>query len=159
MWSQARTIVKHFATAATKLQHDVHDGGSSRRVKCRHKANGGLLGVCYRKSPLIAPHVSTMSSNDSSNTTTVILGSGIIGLSTAYYLSGSGGTDPKSIHLVDESTELFRCASGLAGGFLSADCMFVSPRLRTSAFFVHQLIAITNIVSQSNQSAQGSLRL
>jgi glycine/D-amino acid oxidase-like deaminating enzyme len=68
-----------------------------------------------------------MSTNDNSNTTTVILGSGIIGLSTAYFLSGSGNTDPKSIHLVDASTELFRCASGLAGGFLSADCMFTFP--------------------------------
>jgi glycine/D-amino acid oxidase-like deaminating enzyme len=60
----------------------------------------------------------------SSDTSTVILGSGIIGLSTAYYLSESGCTDPKKIHLVDASPELFRCASGLAGGFLAADCTF-----------------------------------
>jgi glycine/D-amino acid oxidase-like deaminating enzyme len=72
--------------------------------------------------PLIAPRVFTMSANDSSDTTTIILGCGIIGLSTAYFLSGSGNTDPKSIHLVDASPELFRCASGLAGGFLAADC-------------------------------------
>ncbi|OAL00755.1 FAD dependent oxidoreductase [Phaeosphaeriaceae sp. SRC1lsM3a] len=61
------------------------------------------------------------SSSNASSTATVILGSGIIGLSTAYYLSESGNTDPKSICLVDASPQLFRCASGLAGGFLAAD--------------------------------------
>jgi glycine/D-amino acid oxidase-like deaminating enzyme len=58
----------------------------------------------------------------------VILGCGIIGLCTAYYLTESGNTDPKSIHLVDSSPELFQCASGLAAGFLSADCMYTSFR-------------------------------
>lgn len=53
---------------------------------------------------------------------TVILGAGIIGLSTAYYLSRSGRTKPESIHLVDLNAELFHCASGFAGGFLAADC-------------------------------------
>jgi glycine/D-amino acid oxidase-like deaminating enzyme len=67
-----------------------------------------------------------MSAIDSSDTTTVILGSGIIGLSTAYYLSESGHTDPKSIHLVEANSALFHCASGLAGGFLAQDCMFAS---------------------------------
>ncbi|KAF1947768.1 FAD dependent oxidoreductase [Clathrospora elynae] len=62
-----------------------------------------------------------MSASDSSNTSTVILGSGIIGLCTVYYLSESGNTDPKSIHLVDSSPQLLHCASGLAAGFLSAD--------------------------------------
>ncbi|KAG9192093.1 hypothetical protein G6011_10827 [Alternaria panax] len=51
----------------------------------------------------------------------VILGCGIIGLSTAYYLTESGNTDPKTVHLVDSSAKLFQCASGLAAGFLSAD--------------------------------------
>lgn len=50
---------------------------------------------------------------------TVILGSGIIGLSTAYYLSDL--VDPDSIHLVDSSPCLFASASGHAGGFLAAD--------------------------------------
>ncbi|KAF1842465.1 FAD dependent oxidoreductase-like protein superfamily [Cucurbitaria berberidis CBS 394.84] len=68
-----------------------------------------------------------MSPSDSSNTNTtphpntVILGAGIIGLCTAYYLSESGNTDPKSILLVDSSPKLFHCASGFAAGFLSAD--------------------------------------
>lgn len=55
----------------------------------------------------------------SSTMSTVILGSGIIGLSTAYYLSES--VDPRSIHLVDSSPRLFASASGYAGGFLAAD--------------------------------------
>ncbi|RAL68493.1 hypothetical protein DID88_007221 [Monilinia fructigena] len=50
---------------------------------------------------------------------TVILGTGIIGLSTAYYLSLS--QDPTTIHLVDPSPTLFSSASGYAGGFLSRD--------------------------------------
>lgn len=51
--------------------------------------------------------------------TTVILGSGIIGLSTAYYLSQH--QPGSSIHLVDSSPELFASASGYAGGFLAKD--------------------------------------
>lgn len=51
---------------------------------------------------------------------TIILGSGIIGLSTAYYLSLTHPT-PSSIHVVDPSTTLFSCASGFAGGFLALD--------------------------------------
>ncbi|KAL6882884.1 nucleotide-binding domain-containing protein [Trichoderma longibrachiatum] len=50
---------------------------------------------------------------------TVILGSGVIGLSTAYYLlqHQPGST----IHLVDSANELFASASGSAGGFLARD--------------------------------------
>ncbi|TVY92761.1 putative oxidoreductase [Lachnellula willkommii] len=50
---------------------------------------------------------------------TVILGSGIIGVSTAYHLSQS--SPASSIHLVEPSPELFASASGFAGGFLAAD--------------------------------------
>lgn len=50
----------------------------------------------------------------------VILGAGIIGVSTAYYLSLT--QQPGStIHLVEPSLELFASASGFAGGFLAAD--------------------------------------
>lgn len=56
---------------------------------------------------------------------TVILGSGIIGLSAAYFLCESGNTPPGSICLVDSSPELFRCASGLAAGFCAKDCMYL----------------------------------
>jgi glycine/D-amino acid oxidase-like deaminating enzyme len=53
---------------------------------------------------------------------TVILGSGIIGLSTAYYLSlAQEPSASSSIHLVDPSPSLFSSASGFAGGFVAAD--------------------------------------
>jgi glycine/D-amino acid oxidase-like deaminating enzyme len=51
--------------------------------------------------------------------TTVILGTGIIGVSTAYYLSLT--VPGSSIHLVEASPALFASASGFAGGFLAAD--------------------------------------
>lgn len=50
---------------------------------------------------------------------TVIVGAGIIGVSTAYYLSQH--QHPSSIHLVEASPELFSSASGYAGGFLAKD--------------------------------------
>jgi glycine/D-amino acid oxidase-like deaminating enzyme len=51
--------------------------------------------------------------------TITILGTGIIGTSTAYYLSQS--QTPSSIHLVEPSPTLFASASGYAGGFLAKD--------------------------------------
>ena len=50
---------------------------------------------------------------------TVILGAGIVGVSTAYYLSKHQPGD--TIHLVESSPELFASASGNAGGFLARD--------------------------------------
>lgn len=50
---------------------------------------------------------------------TVIVGSGIIGVATAYYLSEH--QPGSSIHLIDSSTTLFASASGYAGGFLAKD--------------------------------------
>lgn len=52
-------------------------------------------------------------------TTTTILGAGIIGLSTAYYLAQH--QPPSTIHLVDPSPDLFASASAFAGGFLARD--------------------------------------
>ncbi|ROW13702.1 hypothetical protein VPNG_04531 [Cytospora leucostoma] len=75
----------------------------------------------------------TSNSNSNSNSTstnTVILGAGIIGLSTAYYLSRhqqqqqqqqQPGESSATIHLVEPSPELFAAASGNAGGFLARD--------------------------------------
>ncbi|KAL6705764.1 hypothetical protein ACN47E_006401 [Coniothyrium glycines] len=78
----------------------------------------------------------------SSSTSTVILGSGIIGLSTAYYLSESGNTDATSIHLVDSSQELFQCASGHAGGYLAKDWFAPSVRsLGSLSFTLHEELA------------------
>jgi glycine/D-amino acid oxidase-like deaminating enzyme len=64
-----------------------------------------------------------MSSKTSSNTNTVILGGGIIGLCTAYFLTESGNTHAETIYVIDSSDELFHCASGLGAGFLAVDCM------------------------------------
>jgi glycine/D-amino acid oxidase-like deaminating enzyme len=49
----------------------------------------------------------------------IICGTGIIGLSTAYYLSQL--RPASSVTLLDSSTTLFSCASGRAAGFLAAD--------------------------------------
>ncbi|OAX84307.1 hypothetical protein ACJ72_01329 [Emergomyces africanus] len=51
---------------------------------------------------------------------TVIIGGGIIGLSTAYYLSASQ-KHQHQIHIVDPATQLFDCASGYAAGFIARD--------------------------------------
>jgi glycine/D-amino acid oxidase-like deaminating enzyme len=56
----------------------------------------------------------------------VILGAGIIGLSTAYYLSTSSHA-PISIYVLDNSPVLFQCASGRAAGFIAKD--WFSPLL------------------------------
>lgn len=53
---------------------------------------------------------------------TVIIGSGLMGLSTAFHLSESPRSQAQNIHLVEASPELFHCASGLGGGFLAEDC-------------------------------------
>ncbi|ROV87808.1 hypothetical protein VSDG_09600 [Cytospora chrysosperma] len=50
---------------------------------------------------------------------TVVLGAGIIGVSTAYYLSRH--QPGSTIHLVEPSPELFASASGNAGGFIARD--------------------------------------
>ncbi|UZP46308.1 hypothetical protein NXS19_014120 [Fusarium pseudograminearum] len=50
---------------------------------------------------------------------TVIVGGGIIGIATAYYLSEH--QPGSTIHLVDSSAQLFTSASGYAGGFLARD--------------------------------------
>jgi glycine/D-amino acid oxidase-like deaminating enzyme len=74
---------------------------------------------------------------------TAILGAGIIGVSTAYYLSQSiPGT---SIHLIDPSPELFASASGKAGGFLAADWYGpASAPLGLLSFKLHKQLADEN---------------
>ena len=72
---------------------------------------------------------------------TVILGAGIIGTSTAYYLSD--GQDATSrIHLVEASPQLFASASGYAGGFLAKD-WFSQPvaQLGALSFALHKELA------------------
>jgi glycine/D-amino acid oxidase-like deaminating enzyme len=54
---------------------------------------------------------------------TIVLGAGLIGVSTAYYLSSpssSSSSQPgQNIRLIDPSPTLFTSASGFAAGFLS----------------------------------------
>lgn len=79
-----------------------------------------------------------MSSSDTHSV--VILGAGIIGLSTAYYLSELSPNT--SIHLVDTSPTLFASASGKAAGFLARD--WFSPALSSLgalSFDLHKSLA------------------
>ncbi|KIP12797.1 hypothetical protein PHLGIDRAFT_113391 [Phlebiopsis gigantea 11061_1 CR5-6] len=93
---------------------------------------------------------------------TVILGTGIIGLSTAYYLSQlaesgaaendsdttptandpSAGREKHEIHLVEPAPELFASASGKAAGFLAKD-WFAPPvaPLGEFSFELHRRLA------------------
>ncbi|KAL2355325.1 FAD dependent oxidoreductase [Cryomyces antarcticus] len=73
---------------------------------------------------------------------TVIIGAGIIGCSTAYYLSESPRTQAQSIHLVEASPKLFASASGYAGGFLASDWFSpsVAP-LGALSFKLHKELA------------------
>lgn len=75
--------------------------------------------------------------------TTVVLGAGIIGLSTAYYLSEH--QPGSTIHLVEPSKELFASASGYAGGFLARDWFGPSvAALGALSFEQHRLLAETH---------------
>jgi glycine/D-amino acid oxidase-like deaminating enzyme len=74
---------------------------------------------------------------------TVIIGGGIIGLSTAYYLSlATRATGNTAIHIIDSSPALLTSASGYAGGFLASD--WFSPAvssLGALSFRLHRELA------------------
>ena len=73
---------------------------------------------------------------------TVIIGAGIMGLSTAYYLSESGNTKPDTIHLIEASPELFASASGKAAGFVAGDWFGpATASLGALSFRLHQELA------------------
>lgn len=75
---------------------------------------------------------------------TVIVGAGIIGTSTAYYLSQEI-SDASAIHLIEASPDLFASASGYAAGFLACD-WFSRPlaALGEKSFNLHKELAATN---------------
>ncbi|KAL9108074.1 MAG: hypothetical protein Q9227_007049 [Pyrenula ochraceoflavens] len=78
---------------------------------------------------------------------TVILGGGIIGTATAYYLSHSPSYSPSKtpIHIVEASPEPFTGASGYAAGFLAKD--WFSPAvasLGALSFKLHKELAEQN---------------
>ena len=82
----------------------------------------------------------------SSGMATVIVGTGIIGTSTAYYLSqDSSTTTPSSIHLIESSPELFASASGYAAGFLARNWFSSSvASLGALSFDLHKQLAEEN---------------
>lgn len=81
-----------------------------------------------------------MSSPESNPNSVVILGAGIIGLSTAYYLSSLSPTT--SIHLIDPSPTLFASCSGKAAGFLARDWFSPSvSSLGALSFDLHKKLA------------------
>jgi len=84
--------------------------------------------ICQGTPPASAPrwlhqHLLRRSMIAMAANNTVILGAGIIGCSTAFYLSDSPHTQAQNVHLVEASPELFHCASGFAAGFLASDCL------------------------------------
>ncbi len=75
---------------------------------------------------------------------TVIIGAGIIGTATAYYLSESS-TSPSDIHLIESSPQLFASASGYAAGFLARDWFPPSlSSLGALSFDLHKQLAEAN---------------
>jgi glycine/D-amino acid oxidase-like deaminating enzyme len=76
---------------------------------------------------------------------TVILGGGIIGLSTAYYLSQTkppNKDDNPPIHIVDSASSLLLSASGYAGGFVAEDWFsHHSASLGALSFKLHRELA------------------
>ncbi|KAE8135364.1 FAD dependent oxidoreductase [Aspergillus pseudotamarii] len=72
---------------------------------------------------------------------TVILGGGIIGSATAYYLSETHPAE--EIHIIESSSELFSSASGYAAGFLAKD--WFGPdvaSLGELSFRLHESLAV-----------------
>ena len=75
---------------------------------------------------------------------TIILGSGIIGVSTAYYLSLHPSYNPKisPIYLIEATSEPFQSASGYSGGFLAKDWFSpASASLGELSFRLHKELA------------------
>ena len=72
---------------------------------------------------------------------TIVVGAGIIGTATAFYLSESA-SNPSSIHMIESAPRLFASASGNAGGFLAKDWFsaLVAP-LGELSFNLHQKLA------------------
>lgn len=71
--------------------------------------------------------------------TVIILGGGIIALSTAYYASLSSSEE---IHIIESNSTFFECASGRAAGFLARDWFSSSVAgLGELSFVLHQRLA------------------
>ncbi|KAK9322136.1 FAD dependent oxidoreductase [Lipomyces orientalis] len=76
--------------------------------------------------------------------TTIIVGAGIVGLSTAFYLakSSSAVSTSRRIIVIDVSRQLFTCASGRAAGFLNRSWFDrPSATLAELSFLLHEELA------------------
>lgn len=75
--------------------------------------------------------------------TIVIVGAGIIGSATAFYLTEEPSQiSPSSIHVIESSPELFASASGYAAGFLAKDWFSpASSSLGELSFDLHRDLA------------------
>jgi glycine/D-amino acid oxidase-like deaminating enzyme len=88
--------------------------------------------------------MSTFDSSSTNNTLDIIIaGAGIIGTSTAYYLTKHHSDQVNSITIVDPTGSIAPAASGKAGGFLALDWNDYSPvgPLARRSFELHQEIA------------------
>lgn len=90
-----------------------------------------------------SPHMPSTSSDSIDARHTVIIGAGIIGCATAYYLSRDEALNSNNtIHLIESSPELFASASGKSGGFLAGDWFDrASSSLGELSFRLHQELA------------------
>ena len=77
---------------------------------------------------------------------TVIIGAGIIGSATAFYLSQESSSTPAdSIHVIESSPELIASASGYAAGFIARDWFsHSSASLGALSFDLHKELAETH---------------
>ncbi|KAF1933094.1 FAD dependent oxidoreductase [Didymella exigua CBS 183.55] len=98
--------------------------------------------TCTTSAPTPSPSPTHSPTPGPPEAHTVIIGSGIIGLSAAYFLCESGNTDPQTIWLVDSSPELLHCSSGLAAGFCAKDWFAPSvAALGALSFALHKELA------------------
>lgn len=95
------------------------DPGSPQVSQCGAKAFSNSPNRLFHSFIYLSQFSTFLAYSSYLKMTTIILGTGIIGTSTAYYLSKS--QTPSSIHLVEPSPTLFASASGYAGGFLAKD--------------------------------------
>ncbi|KAK6543325.1 hypothetical protein TWF694_000078 [Orbilia ellipsospora] len=105
-----------------------------------------MQNTTFDNTPGVPPPTGAESASSASHHI-VIVGAGIIGLSTAFYLSSSQNqsVSPHQITLLDTSPTLFACASGRAGGFLAKDWFApASAALGELSFRLHRQLADAN---------------
>lgn len=129
-----------------KMSMRRHQRGSSARgIRGRESIASTFISGCSATSIRLQSTSWSWTAKEPSphcDMSTVILGAGIIGTSTAYYLSKSTNTPASAVHLVDPSPRLFASASGSAAGFLAKDWFSssVAP-LGALSFDLHKQLA------------------